>query len=216
MLARPRLFRLLDRSRGAPLLWIAAPPGAGKTTLVSHYLEQRSRKHVWYQVDAGDRDVAGLLSYLALAVEAPGRRKSTPRLPRYGAEYFASLEDLYRSFFRGLFARLGEPATLVFDDYHELAEDAEFHRAVCAALEQMPEGHQVVVLSRHPAPAAFARMRAEQRMTSLDADALKLTQDETRRLARVLRDKAAASSGSQRLHAQCEGWVTGFMLLLDR
>lgn len=38
-LPRERLFALLDNGGERPVLWVAAPPGAGKTTLAASYLE---------------------------------------------------------------------------------------------------------------------------------------------------------------------------------
>ena len=32
---RYRLYRLLDKARKAPVLWITGPPGCGKTALIS-------------------------------------------------------------------------------------------------------------------------------------------------------------------------------------
>jgi hypothetical protein len=53
-LARPRLFAALDRALAARGVWIAGPPGGGKTTLVSTYLDARKHSVQWYQLDAQD------------------------------------------------------------------------------------------------------------------------------------------------------------------
>ena len=105
--------------------------------------------------------------------------------------------------------------TLIFDDYHELGDDAVFHRAVCAALEQMPEGRQIVIISRNVAPPAFAHRWAGRRVALIDWDALKLTREETRRLV-ALQRKRSSGTAPENLHDQCEGWVTGFILLLEQ
>ena len=42
VLERERLFALVDAQRRHPAVWIAASPGAGKTTLVASYLQSRA------------------------------------------------------------------------------------------------------------------------------------------------------------------------------
>lgn len=48
ILLRKRLFKLLDHARKRPVVWICGPPGAGKTTLISSYIETRRLSSLWY------------------------------------------------------------------------------------------------------------------------------------------------------------------------
>ena len=71
---RKRLYRLLDQARKVPITWVSGPPGCGKTTTVSGYVEARRLRGIWYQVDEGDGDPATFFYYLGLA-----GRKAAPR-----------------------------------------------------------------------------------------------------------------------------------------
>jgi ATP/maltotriose-dependent transcriptional regulator MalT len=59
-LLRLRLFAHLKSLREQHgVIWIASPPGAGKTTLAASYLAAHAPDSVWYQIDEGDADPAG-------------------------------------------------------------------------------------------------------------------------------------------------------------
>ena len=73
--SRKRLFRLIDRARKRPVLWICGPPGSGKTTLVSSYLAYRRVPGLWFRLEEGDADPATFFHYLGLAA-----RKAAPRI----------------------------------------------------------------------------------------------------------------------------------------
>ena len=98
---RKRLFRLLDRLRKQPIIWISGPPGCGKTTLVSSYIEARKIPCLWYQVDQGDEDIATFFYYMGLAAKkaTPRKRKSLPLLTRNICKVFQHLHsDILRNF----------------------------------------------------------------------------------------------------------------------
>lgn len=121
--ARPRLFRILERAAKKPITWVWAPPGSGKTTLIADYLSTQSRPHLWFQVDEGDRDLSTFFYFLGLA--APRRKRTLPLLT---PDYRQSLPSFTRNFFREFFGRFRSPITLVFDNYQEVTADAELNQ----------------------------------------------------------------------------------------
>ncbi|MGH8583355.1 MAG: hypothetical protein ACREWG_11340 [Gammaproteobacteria bacterium] len=90
VLARTRLFARIDAARTHRALWITGPPGAGKTTLASSYIQERKLRALWYQLDAGDGDIASFFHYLGLSVKALAPRYRKP-LPPLTPEYLPGL-----------------------------------------------------------------------------------------------------------------------------
>jgi adenylylsulfate kinase-like enzyme len=72
---RERLFAALDAQRRHPAVWIAGPPGAGKTTLVASYLQARAARPL---VPGGQRRCRpGLVLLLPRAGRAAVARATT-------------------------------------------------------------------------------------------------------------------------------------------
>lgn len=216
VLARPRLFRLLDRASKHAVVWITAPPGYGKTTLVASYLKARKLKTLWYQVDEGDADVATFFHYLGLAAQQVASRFRTP-LPKLTPEYLPGLPTFTRNFFQELGRRLPTPAVLVLDNYQLVPSDSKLHDVVAYAIEALPPGITLVALSRVGPPASLARAQANRIMEVVAKEPLELTTAETRALMQ-LHGKAGKEPPNRTLltHVQRKvgGWVAGVMLLL--
>jgi hypothetical protein len=106
------LYRLLDKARKTPLLWITGPPGCGKTALVSSYIESRRLPCLWYKVDEADADLATFFYYLGLAAgkAAPRKRK---RLPLLTPERMPGLSVFAQRYFEDLSSMLPVPSLLV-------------------------------------------------------------------------------------------------------
>lgn len=205
--ARERLFRALDDLKAAPLVWLAGPPGAGKTSLVGSYLEARRQPFVWYQVDPGDADPAAFFDCLSRTGDA---RTVTPRfLPEHGLD----LPAFTRLFFRQYFAAI-EPGTIVvFDNFQEAAE-AGLAAILRDAQGEIPDGITIMVISRVEPSPCFAEFAAREAMAVLHWDDLKLTLDETRAMAGL---KGVAEDWIvQALHQHAAGWAAGVTLMLER
>jgi ATP/maltotriose-dependent transcriptional regulator MalT/DNA-binding SARP family transcriptional activator len=210
-LPRERLFDHLDEARQRPLVWIASPPGAGKTTLVSSYIESRKLKALWFQVDAGDTDIGTFFHYLARALPA-GRRE--PELPQFLPAHRADLPAFCRHFFRALYSRAAAPPLLVLDNYHELAPEAPLHGLLEQIVAEVPEQHSILAISRAEPPRELAPLRLNGRLAITDWSVLRMSMAETRAMAEA--QAVIDERSMQRIHQLTGGWAAGVALSVQR
>ena len=213
VVARERLFKLLDANMGRPSIWIDGPPGAGKTTLVASYVEERSRPCVWYLLEPGDADPASFFHYLLLAAQDLLRRELV-NLPRLMPEHALDLAAFARLFFRALFSQLPEGTMLVLDNYQEISQQCPLHEVLAISVQEMPPHCSFVAISREPPPTAFIQHAARGALFPIGWDQLQLTFDEVRDVStrRNVSDRWLLEA----LHRESQGWAAGLTLMLER
>ena len=212
---RQRLFDRLDHARERPIIWISAPAGAGKTTLVASYIRESNLPCIWYNLDEGDGDIGSFFYYMGLANKNadPGKRKSLPLLT---SEYLANLPDFTRRYFRDLFAHIRTPGVLVLDNYEAAPAESHLHEVIRYGLTEVPEGIHVIIVSRVDTPKALVGFRASDGLDMLTWDDLRLTPEESKNICQLHKKKTFSTKALQTLHRQTRGWVAGLVLLLGR
>ncbi len=211
---RERLFTLLNKHhRHHKLIWVAGPPGAGKTSLVASYLAEHKQRTLWYHVDPGDADLATFFHYLVQAAQGAAGRKRL-RLPALTPEFMADVPGFTRRFMRELWAKVPLPATVVLDNFQDLPANAALHAMLPIALTEFPVGATLVIISREDAPAHWAQGLTQAPIGHIRWDDLQLTLEETRTLAASV--PGLDQTALHTIHTQTKGWVAGTVLVLER
>jgi ATP/maltotriose-dependent transcriptional regulator MalT/DNA-binding SARP family transcriptional activator len=213
---RSRLFRAVDAGRKRRVVWLAAPAGAGKTSLVATYLASRKLRALWYNVDARDADVAHLFHYLALAAERASPRKKLD-LPEFTSDSECGVAAFARGFFEALCRERPVPSLIVLDDYQEAAGQL-WHEVIREAVSALPKGIVAVIISRTDPPAPFARLVASGEIAIVGWDELRLTTRETAGLVRLCRPdwhRSQVDEAVAGLSQLANGWAAALTLLLQ-
>jgi LuxR family maltose regulon positive regulatory protein len=210
---RDRLFALLDEAADRAIAWISAPPGYGKTTLVSSYLEARKLPHIWYQVDAGDADIASFVHFLGVAARKVGSGRASP-VPRLSAKYAGDLSAFARYYFRELFDAIKPPLAIVFDNFHEAPLQSPLHRFLQIGLQEMPRSVRALFISRAAPPPEVAPFAATGTLVFIGPDLLRLSADEVGRVGEM-RGLQVSRDLVRQMQERSGGWAAGVVLMLE-
>jgi LuxR family transcriptional regulator, maltose regulon positive regulatory protein len=213
LVARPRLLARLDQGLALPLTLISAPPGFGKTTLISEWRASNAGRDyplACLSLETDDNDPIRFLTYLVaalgtlepdLAESALGTLQS-PQPPPLQAFLTGLINDL---------GKISHPFALVLDDYHVISAQ-EVHEALRFLLEHLPQQMHLVLLSRSDPPLPLARLRARGQLVELRASDLSFTPGEAEMYLNRMMGLALSATDVSALEDRTEGWITGLQL----
>lgn len=193
------------------MIWVAAPAGSGKTTLMSSYLEKQKVAHCWYQVDEDDHDLATFFHYLGIAAKltAPRRKKSAPR---FTPEFQNRVSAFTRHFFADLSSRLNSDGLIVLDNYQLLPETNPLSLLIPCIADSLPKGVSLVIVSRYLPSAALSNLVAKRQLYVIDAQQVRFHEEEWMQASLLLHAQYSQNK-LKWLHEKLDGWIAGLVLL---
>lgn len=208
---RARLMKELDQAAQRPIILVAAPPGFGKTTMVTQWLASNRGPPVaaWVSLDARDNDPVRLWTHVALALELAGCGPTDDVagfMDAHGGEVIAGvLPQLLHAM-----GRMDDDLVLLLDDFH-LLQDPACHRQVEFFIDHLPAQAHLVIITRADPGLRLGRLRATGQLAEIRAADLAFTADETSSMLAVEHVTLSDRSVHDLLE-RTEGWAAGIYL----
>ncbi len=207
LVARPRLVQRMEEGGAKKLTLLVAPPGSGKTTLVSTWASEIQSHVAWLSLDEGDNDVATFLAYVIAALQGVHDRFSAVELPGGIALQGQALEMALTTLINQI-AEVESDIYLILDDYHAISAEAA-HAATAFLLHNLPLQMHLIVISRAEPPLPLGRMRLAGELTEIGWEDLRFTYQEAAKFFNQVMGIGLTVNDIQTLEQKTEGWIAG-------
>ena len=209
---RPQLLEKLDEALTHRLTLVSAPAGAGKTTLVSAWVQSARKKGTafgWLSLDEADNDPGRFLEYLGACLEEGGTVVDFATLPSVGGAQ-EPLEDTLARFIHGLMD-LKQDVILILDDYH-IIRNGQVNNEMQYLVDHAPAHIHLILLTRSDPPLELARLRVAGQLGELRMEHLRFSIPE----AGVFLENSAGVKLTledvSTLNSRAEGWIAGLQM----
>ncbi len=207
---RPRMIARLNQTQLCPLTLICAPPGFGKTTLLSQWIPTSEWCVCWVSLDGSDNDPIRFWSYFIAALQSLKPELGATALELLQSPQPPPVESILTLLLNDI-AAFNVDFALVLDDYHVITKPA-IHAALAFLIDHLPPHMQVVITSRIDPPLPLARLRVRGQLTELRAADLRFTPDEVAAFLNEVMGLRLSADEVAALEQRTEGWIAGLQL----
>jgi len=211
VLDRPHLLARLSEGLRRSLTLVAAPPGWGKSTLLSSWAAAANPPALaWVSLEDRDNDPARFWRYVIHALQQTQPGVGDTSLGLLLSHPPAATEGVPTLLANDL-TKLRTQTALVLDDYHAI-ENAAIHVGLTFLVEHIPPRMHVFLATRADPPFPLARWRAKGALLEVRADDLRFTHAETERFLTQLLELPLTTDMVAALETRTEGWIAGLQL----
>jgi LuxR family maltose regulon positive regulatory protein len=210
LVSRPRLLKKLDEGASKKLSVLSAPPGFGKTTLLSEWIHKKKILAAWFSIDEKDNDPVSFLTYMIAALRTINENWGQPALELIQSPQRTSYESAIFALIESM-ETIPKNFVLVLDDYH-LIQTASIHEMLGHFFSVLPPKIHVSIATRSDPPLPLSRIRTQNQLSELRTKDLSFTTDE---INQYFKDKLQGDLSIEDialLESRTEGWITGLQL----
>jgi len=211
---RQRLIDQVAVGLRGKLTLISAPPGFGKTTLVSDWRASPQGQAwllAWVSLDPSDVDFLRFWSYVCTALDsllgAPASDVGIRALTLLRSPQPPPIETIMQPLLNAL-AGLQRDAALVLDDYH-VVDSPTIHHALVFLLDHLPPWLHLIIITRADPPLPLSRLRARGDLMEIRAADLRFTHAEAATFLNTAVGVPLPPGSVDALDQRTEGWITG-------
>jgi LuxR family maltose regulon positive regulatory protein len=209
---RPHLIQRLNEGleSGRRMTLVSAPPGFGKTTLLSEWAVQLQRPVAWLSLDESDNDPSRFWPYLIAACQSLQAEVGEAALALLHAPQPLPADTIPTILINDL-AKLESNLLLILDDYHVIQNQA-IQAALSFLIDHLPDQLHLALSTRVDPPWPLARLRARNQLIELRALDLRFTPEEAAAFLNQMTDLNLSAEDVAALEARTEGWIAGLQL----
>ncbi|MFC1619762.1 hypothetical protein ACFL45_07430, partial [Candidatus Neomarinimicrobiota bacterium] len=207
---RPHLLKKLDKVAEGTLILVSAPPGFGKTALLSEWIHQSGFAAAWLSLDTSDNDPARFLRYVINALQTIEKNIGRTALAELQSPQLPTPDRLLTNLINDIAALPGQ-MVLVLDDY-QLIDDPQIHGMVEFILDHLPSQLYLAIATRADPPLSIARLRVQEQLVEIRATDLSFNAKETTSFLNDSMTLGLTTQDISRLAIRTEGWIAGLQL----
>ncbi len=206
-IARTRLMLPAEPTR---ITLVCAPAGYGKTTLISSWARQTTKRTAWLSLDNHDNDPTQFMLHFISAIQTQIPEFAQSIATQLASSQLPSTTGLVRSLLNELCA-FSEPIYVILDDLHAL-HHASTQDIIRFMVEHQPAALHLIIISRNTPPFSLSKIRAQRQLTEFYTDDLRFNEAEVAQFCNDAMDLDLSPSLLATLETRTEGWIAGLQL----
>lgn len=213
-LPRQRLLDRLTNVAYQQIVYIRAPAGFGKTTLLTQWrktLIEHGSRVAWINLDASDSDEGQFVDYWVAALKQADFPIQQRLAGAYDRNQPASLENFLVTIINVL-AELDDELYLILDDYHCI-NNPVIDSFLSRLVKHAPANFHLVLSSRTDLPKCLDACRQHSQGNELNVRSLRFSETETHEYLEARMRGTVTAVSSRGLYEATEGWISGIQML---